>query len=176
MSEPKMKPSLPSTDALADVHRLVAPGAPAVDKAGISRFRVPALFRHRDGSLMNHDAEASMFVTCPPGLTGINMSRLCRMVLDELAAGPLDKARLRTILGRFRREMRNSPEENLFPGAFFDLSFNYPVKQQALKSDNEGWQYYACRLEAREDSAGRVRTFLTLSYEYSAACPCIQVI
>ena len=173
MREPKTN-ALPSSspDALADVHRLIAPGAPAVDKAGINRFRVPALFRHRDGTVLNHDAEAAMYVTCPPGLTGINMSRLCRMVLDELAAGPVDGVRIKTLLGRFRREMRNSPEEDLFPAAFFELTFNYAIRQPALKSGHDGWQYYACRLAAQEDSASKVRTFLTVSYEYSSACPC----
>ena len=50
---------------LTDFHRILAPGAPAIDKVGINRFRVPALFKHRDGAVMNHDAEAAMYVSCP---------------------------------------------------------------------------------------------------------------
>ena len=157
---------------LPDIHRSSAPGAPAIDRVGINRFRVPVVFRHRDGTLMNHDAEAAMFVTCPAGETGINMSRLCQMVLEEMAKGPVDVARVRTLLGRFRKEMRNGPQEPLFPAAYFDLSFSYPIRQKALKSGFEGWQYYAVRLSVRENAEGLDRAYFTLNYEYSSACPC----
>ncbi len=157
---------------LTDFHRIPLPGAPSIDKAGINRFRVPALFQHRDGTVMNHDAEAAMYVSCPAGHTGINMSRLCHMVLDELSKSPVNMCRIKALLGRFRSEMRNSSDEPLFPASFFELSFNYPVRQTALKSGYEGWQYYACHYAAREDDRGRRQVLLTVNYEYSSACPC----
>jgi GTP cyclohydrolase IB len=157
---------------LTDFHRIIAPGAPAIDRVGINRFRVPALFRHKDGSLMNHDAEAAMYVACPAGHTGINMSRLCAMVLEEIAKGPVDMPLVTGLLGRFRREMRNTPEEELFPASFFELSFLYPIRQKALKSGYEGWQYYATRLSSSEDAQGRRKVYLVINYEYSSACPC----
>jgi len=45
----------------------------------------------------------------------------------------VDGARIKTLLGRFRREMRNSPEEDLFPAAFFELSFNYAIPPAGLE-------------------------------------------
>lgn len=159
------------TSGLPDFHRVAAPGAPAIDRVGINRFRVPALFVHRDGTVMNHDAEAAMYVACPAGHTGINMSRLCAMVLEEFAQAPVTMARITCLLERFRTEMRNDPSEAVFPASFFDISFNFPIRQKALKSGHEGWQYYACRLEARRDRE-TLRAFLTVNYEYSSACPC----
>lgn len=176
-SNDEIKLSLPVKGAhldpsgLTDFHRIAAPGAPAIDKVGINRFRVPALFKHRDGTVMNHDAEAAMYVACPAGHTGINMSRLCHMVLDELAKSPVNACRIKGLLGRFRNEMRNDLAEELFPASYFELAFHYPIRQAALKSSYEGWQYYHCAINAQETAQTR-QLFLTVNYEYSSACPC----
>jgi GTP cyclohydrolase FolE2 len=54
-----------------------------IDKVGINRFRIPLLFAHKDGRIMNHDAEASMYVQFPKGKSGINMSRLYEFLQQE---------------------------------------------------------------------------------------------
>src|SRR5690606_17676980 len=52
------------------------------------------------------------------------------------------------------------------------IKFNYPIKQKSLKSDNWGWQYYACEFEARETKERGFEFFMSADYLYSSTCPC----
>lgn len=143
-----------------------------IPKVGISRFRIPLGFKHKDGPVMNHDCEASMFVNLPAGKTGINMSRLCSILQDEGSKNPISSKFFKEILERYRTDLRDSDQEEKFEHAFIKIAFSYPVKQLSLKSHNWGWQYYRTVLEAEEKKDTGLRLFLTLEYEYSSTCPC----
>lgn len=157
---------------LNDFHKLPDLFGLDIDKVGINRFRIPLRFRHKDGTVMNHDAVASMYISFPQGKAGINMSRLYQILQEEADRNVVDTKLFGKILGRFRKDMRDSSDDPLFPNAYLKFRFNYPVKQKSLKSDNAGWQYYHCVWEGREDKDGNIRMFLTVHYEYSSTCPC----
>lgn len=144
----------------------------AIPKVGISRFRIPLNFKHKDGSLMNHDCEASMYVNLSAGKTGINMSRLCSILQEEGASQNVGAQFFRNVLSRYRTELRDFDTDPKMDEAFLKLGFSYPVKQLSLKSPNWGWQYYKTKIEAKENKEGFVRVFMTLEYEYSSTCPC----
>lgn len=144
----------------------------AIPRVGIGRFRIPLSFKHRDGTVMNHDAEASMYVNCPAGKTGINMSRLCAILQDESANNPAGPALLKSVLARFRTDLRDDDSEEKLNDAFLKIQFSYPVKQLSLKTHNWGWQYYRTTLEGRETKDQGLRFYMTLEYEYSSTCPC----
>lgn len=152
---------------LNDFQKLPAEDSIAIPKVGINRFRIPLEFKHRDGSIMNHDCTASMFVNLVAGKTGINMSRLCSILQQEGTEAPVDTVFLKKVIHRYRWEMRDSEEDDPFEKAHLKLKFNYPVKQKSLKSDNWGWQYYQCEIEANQDEL-----FMKVHYEYSSTCPC----
>lgn len=143
-----------------------------IDKVGINRFRIPLLYRHKDGTVMNHDTEASMYISFPKGKAGINMSRLYEILQEESEGTIVDSAFFRKILGRYRADMRDRDSDPLYPESFLKLRFNYATRQKALKSHNYGWQYYKCVWDAREDARGDIRLLLTVHYEYSSTCPC----
>ncbi len=144
----------------------------AIPRVGINRFRVPLTFKHRDGSVMNHDCEASMYVNCPAGKTGINMSRLCSILQNEAANAPVNQKFFRGVLNRYRTDLRDYDYEEKLDEAFLKVQFSYPVKQLSLKSNNWGWQYYRTIVEARETKERGFESYITLEYEYSSTCPC----
>ncbi len=144
----------------------------AIPRVGINRFRIPLSFKHRDGALMNHDCEASMYVNCPAGKTGINMSRLCSILQDEGMKQSVSAKFVKQVLARYRSELRDSEDEDKLDEAFVRIALNFPVKQLSLKSSNWGWQYYRTVIEGRESIDRGVEIFLTLEYEYSSTCPC----
>lgn len=144
----------------------------AIPRVGINRFRVPLSFKHKDGSVMNHDCEASMYVNCPAGKTGINMSRLCSILQNEAANAPVNQKFFKQVLTRYRTDLRDYDHEEKLDEAFLKVKFNYPVKQLSLKSNNWGWQYYRTIIEARETKAKGYESYITLEYEYSSVCPC----
>ena len=144
----------------------------AIPRVGINRFRIPLTFKHRDGAAMNHDCQASMYVNCPAGKTGINMSRLCSILQNEAANSPVNQKLLRSVLSRYRLELRDEEHEEKLDEAYVKLQLSYPVKQLSLKSNNWGWQYYRTILEARESKERGFESYITLEYEYSSTCPC----
>lgn len=144
----------------------------SIPRVGINRFRIPLSFKHRDGSVMNHDCEASMYVNCPAGKTGINMSRLCSILQNEGANLSVNQKFFRNVLSRYRADLRDYDHEEKLDEAYLRLQFSYPVKQLSLKSHNWGWQYYRTIIEARESKTKGFESFITLEYEYSSTCPC----
>ena len=144
----------------------------AITKVGINRFRLPLTFKHGDGQFMSHDCEASMFVNLSAGKTGVNMSRLVAIIQEESGEHFVNPNFIKTVLTRFRRELKDYENEDDLNNSFLNLSFNYPMKQNSLKSDNWGWQYYACEIEGKQNKDGTDEIFITVKYEYSSTCPC----
>ncbi|OUR96461.1 GTP cyclohydrolase [Halobacteriovorax marinus] len=144
----------------------------AIPKVGIERFRIPLRFLHSDGTIMSHDCEASMFVFCDADKNGVNMSRFCTILQEESEQGDIDSKFFKSILRRYRADLRDNNSEELIPESFLKLNFRYPIKQKSLKSNNWGWQYYECSLEGHENKDGQIDMSLTINYEYSSTCPC----
>lgn len=157
---------------LNDFQKIPDPQGITIPRVGISRFRIPLTFKHRDGTLMNHDCEASMYVNCAAGKTGINMSRLCMILQDEGAGSSASASFFKNVISRFRTELRDDESENKLDEAYLKVQLSYPVKQLSLKSHNWGWQYYKTILEGRESKDKGLQFFMTLEYEYSSVCPC----
>lgn len=157
---------------LNDFHRIQNPLKVAIDKVGINRYRIPMLYRYKDGTVRNHDTVASMYIHCPAGNSGINMSRLCEILCAESADREVSSDFFKNVLRRFRSDMRDEKKDPLFDNAYLKLKFRYALKQPSLKSENWGWQYYDCELEGHENKDGKVQMYLTVNYEYSSTCPC----
>ncbi len=156
---------------LNDYQKIPDPTAIEIDKVGIERFRIPLMFKHSDGRLVNHDAEASMFVKLQAGKTGVNMSRFCKILQEESENSEINGTFVKQVLNRYRKDLRDYETEDLIPEAFLSLNFNYAMKQPSLKSGNWGWQYYQVKLSGIQDSS-TTKINLTIRYEYSSTCPC----
>lgn len=159
-------------NGLVDFHKSAKPLGVDVDQVGINRFRIPVQYAYKDGTVLGHDAEASLFVKCPKEYAGINMSRMCKILMEDVSREAVNTDLFKTVLGRLRDDMRESKDVDLLEESRLSLKFQVALKQASLKSANWGWQYYDCTYEGREDANGKVKMFLTLAYEYSSTCPC----
>ncbi len=169
---PVLNFNLQDENGLNDFHKSENDVVVSIDKVGINHFRLPILYRYKNGAIRNHDAVASMYINCPEGKNGINMSRLCEILTVEAAEIPMSVDLFRKVLNRFRVDMRDHDNDPYFSDAYLKLKFKIVLKQQSLKSDNWGWQYYDVELEGRENKKGELKMYLTLFYEYSSTCPC----
>lgn len=157
---------------LNDFQKLPNAHGIAIPRVGIERFRVPLNYLHADGSVMNHDSEASMFVSLGADKTGVNMSRFCQILQEESEENAVGNNFFKRVLRRFRSDLRDYDTEELIPNSELTLKFNYAVKQPSLKSGNWGWQYYNCEMKGTEGRDGNIEMKLTVNYEYSSTCPC----
>ena len=105
---------------LNDFHRLPDLYGIDIDKVGINRFRIPMNYRHKDGTIINHDTLASMYIHFRKGKAGINMSRLYEILQQEAQNIVADRNFFKKVLGRFRRDMRDLETDPLFDQAYFE--------------------------------------------------------
>ncbi len=136
----------------------------AIQKVGISNFHLPLAFPTRDGQLLHLETSVTGTVSLPPGIKGINMSRVMR-TFYEFKDSVFTTATLTDVLAAYRRDIGGLD-------AFVRLEFSYPIIQKSLRSGLEGYQYYHVSYESRMDRQGKVRTFIEFDFVYSSACPC----
>ncbi|MCS7205685.1 MAG: GTP cyclohydrolase FolE2 [Leptospiraceae bacterium] len=159
---------------LSDYQKLPDKTGIRIPEVGITRFRIPILFPHRDFDreyFMSHDVIASMKVNLREGKTGINMSRLVSILQKETMDTPFSHDLLKRVLKKFQNEMRDDIYELPFEYASLVLDFSYPMKQKSLKSNQWGWQYYQTQIESKV-IYDKWELFYTIHYEYSSTCPC----
>jgi GTP cyclohydrolase IB len=160
---------------LNDFQKLPNQHGTAIPKVGIERFRVPLTFLHSDDKTvtkMTHDGIASMYCYLEGDKTGVNMSRFVAILQEEVSKNVIDKKFFKSILNRYRLELRDYDHEDPIKQTSIKLNFNYPLKQKSLKSDNWGWQYYQTELQGSCDKFGNILMNLTIQFEYSSTCPC----
>jgi len=135
-----------------------------IQQVGISDFKLPLKYPRPDGELVTLETSVDGYVGLEIDKKGINMSRIIRSFYDfkEDAFYP---GKLKEILETYRDELDSQ-------SAFLRLSFNYPILQESLRSELEGYQYYSAALEGTMNPDGHFRKFMHLDFEYSSACPC----
>ena len=156
---------------LNDFQKMPDATAIAINQVGIERFRLPISARHADGSLMSHDAEATMAISLRAGKTGVNMSRFCAILQEETGRGEISTGLMARTLDRFCTELRDFDHEEPIANSFLTITFPYPVKQPSLSSDHWGWQYYEVQYRGRK-TGDQTQFSLQIKYEYSSTCPC----
>lgn len=135
-----------------------------IQQVGISNFRLPLKYPRPDGELVTLETAVDGYVGLEAGKKGINMSRIIR-TFYEFQDEVFHPDKLEQVLRRYREELDSS-------SAYLRLGFSYPVLQQSLRSDLEGYQYYDVKMEGTLDAKDNFRTFLHFDFEYSSACPC----
>ena len=159
---PAYRASLPDMMEAVDA----IPGAPvAIQQVGVSGFKLPLRHPARRGRAV-HTLETTVTgtVSLDAGVKGINMSRIVRSFYDR-ADRPVTADFAADILAAYRAEVGSL-------AARLRLDFSYPIKQRALRSGLEGWQYYRAAFLARISPDGTLRRFVELDFVYSSACPC----
>lgn len=172
MNEDIMNCAVQDSQGLNDFQKLPSLENVTIPRVGIERFRLPMMYKHSDGTIMNHDTEASMFISLAGDKTGANMSRFCAILQEESAKHHVSADFFKMMLGRYRSDLRDFDHEDLIASSELSLHFKYGLKQPSLKSDNWGWQYYDCSLKGVQTEGGQTIMEMTVNYEYSSTCPC----
>lgn len=135
-----------------------------IQQVGISNFRLPLKYPAPDGEVHTLETSVDGYVGLEAGKKGINMSRIIR-TFYEYKDEVFHADKLKKILKAYKESLETQT-------GYIRLSFNYPVLQESLRSELEGYQYYDVALEGTMNSNGDFRKFLHMDFEYSSACPC----
>lgn len=135
-----------------------------IQQVGISNFKLPLKYPRPDGELLTLETSVDGYVSLEADKKGINMSRIMR-TFYRFKDQVFHPGKLEEILTAYKDDLDSH-------SGFLQLSFNYPVLRESLRSDLEGYQYYNVALEGTLDHKNRFRRFMHLDFEYSSACPC----
>lgn len=135
-----------------------------IQQVGISDFKLPLKYPRPDGELVTLETSVDGYVGLEIDKKGINMSRIIRSFYD-FKDEVFYPGKLKEVLETYRDKLDSQ-------SAFLRLSFNYPILQESLRSELEGYQYYSAALEGTMSPDGHFRKFMHLDFEYSSACPC----
>ena len=144
----------------------VVNGQVSIPKVGINKLDFPINLTLRSGKNQLVHGHVSAYVSLD-SITqrGINMSRLAKCFYDKLAdrdgVGLLE---FFDIVEDYRSKL---PSQN----AFLKVRFELPLQKQAIRENHMNWIYYPVTLEIKNEN-GRIRSYLTVKYTYSSACPC----
>ena len=135
-----------------------------ISQAGIANFKLPLRFQRTGGDPITLETSVTNTVSVPANQKGINMSRLSRTLYNYESIA-FDPATLADIL----KEQKTSLSAQQ---ARIKLAFSFPMRQQSLRSNLEGWQYYPAAYEGILDHNDDYSQFIYLDFFYSSACPC----
>lgn len=135
-----------------------------IQQVGISNFRLPLKYPRPDGELITLETSVDGYVSLEADKKGINMSRIMR-TFYKFKDRVFHPGKLEEVLSAYKEDLDTQ-------AGYIRLSFNYPILQESLRSDLEGYQYYNVALEGTLDHNDRFRKFMHLDFEYSSACPC----
>jgi GTP cyclohydrolase I len=133
-------------------------------QVGISNFRIPLRFMTARGEPLALEASVTGTVSLSADKKGINMSRIMR-VFYEFKDRAFTPELLEEVLLAYKERIGSSR-------ARLKLGFSYPILKKSLRSEMEGFQYYACAYEGEIDDLGRFRKVVHFDFVYSSACPC----
>jgi GTP cyclohydrolase I len=148
----------------------VTGGEVIIQKVGITKLDFPINLKLRDGQHQVVHSKASAYVSLDDTQArGINMSRLAKWFYSQLdgrdGVGLLE---MFDILDSYKREL---PSDN----AYLKVRFELPLQKKALREEHMNWIYYPVTLEI-EDKDGKVKSYLSIDYTYSSACPCSKAL
>jgi GTP cyclohydrolase I len=135
-----------------------------IQQVGISNFKMPLKFKTREGNPITLETSIDGYVSLDAGKKGINMSRIMR-TFYKFQERVFSIDLLEEILKAYKEDLGSQE-------SFLQLSFSYPMMMESLRSGMKGYQYYDVRFEGRMDNYDQFFKHLTLSFEYSSACPC----
>lgn len=135
-----------------------------IQQVGISNFKLPLKYPTPDGDLITLETSVDGYVGLEAGKKGINMGRIMR-TFYKFQDDVFHPDKLQEVLKAYKEDIESE-------SAFLKLSFNYPMIQESLRSDNRGYQYYSVSIEGKIDEYDRFTSFIHFDFEYSSACPC----
>ena len=133
-------------------------------KVGISNFKLPLKYETKQSDSLEIETAVTGTVSLEKDQKGINMSRIMRCFYQfEDRAFSLEL--LEAILIEYKTTLHTKRAQ-------IRLDFNYPIRQNSLRSDLSGWQYYKVAYEGILDEKNQFRKFIHFEFVYSSSCPC----
>ena len=164
----KYKPTKEEIETFPDLQNgpssLIQGAAVEIQQVGIHNFRIPLKYKTRDNGIIELETKVTGTVSLEAHKKGINMSRIMRSFYEHKNE-TFSINKLENILAKYKEKLKSFDSK-------IALKISYPIIQQSLRSDLEGYQYYNVTFEGDLNKEGELKKIMHFDFVYSSACPC----
>lgn len=157
---------------MPDIAHSTAPQSPRrLNRVGMSQVDVPLMVSSgsgRNAMSTRVPGQVSGFVSLDdPEARGIHMSRIYRILANELPSKPVSFEHLQSLL-----EHLLSSHAGISETAEIVLRYSHLAEMPALLSGLRGWRHYPVMIRASKTRNGQTSLDFALRLTYSSTCPC----
>ena len=164
----KYKPTKEEIETFPDLQNgpssLIQGAAVEIQQVGIHNFRIPLKYKTRDNGIIELETKVTGTVSLEAHKKGINMSRIMRSFYEHKNE-TFSINKLENILAKYKEKLKSFDSK-------IALKISYPIIQESLRSDLEGYQYYNVTFEGDLNKEGELKKIMHFDFVYSSACPC----
>ena len=164
----KYKPTKEEIETFPDLQNgpssLIQGAAVEIQQVGIHNFRIPLKYKTRDNGIIELATKVTGTVSLEAHKKGINMSRIMRSFYEHKNE-TFSINKLENILAKYKEKLKSFDSK-------IALKISYPIIQESLRSDLEGYQYYNVTFEGDLNKEGELKKIMHFDFVYSSACPC----
>ncbi len=135
-----------------------------IQQVGMHNFRLPLKYKTREGKILELETKVTGTVSLSAHKKGINMSRIIRSFY-EYKDDVFGINALEAILLDYKEKLSSFDAKII-------LKFSYPILQNSLRSNLDGFQYYDVNICADLNKEGELKKIVHFDFVYSSACPC----
>lgn len=135
-----------------------------IQQVGMHNFRLPLKYKTREGKILELETKVTGTVSLSAHKKGINMSRIIRSFY-EYKDDVFGINALESILLDYKEKLSSFDAKII-------LKFSYPILQNSLRSNLDGFQYYDVNICADLNKEGELKKIVHFDFVYSSACPC----
>tara|TARA_B000000532_G_scaffold195343_1_gene161407 strand:+ start:3023 stop:3964 length:942 start_codon:yes stop_codon:yes gene_type:complete len=162
------KPTKKELDKFPDIQNgpssLIQGSKVEIQQVGMHNFRLPLKYKTRDEQILELETKVTGTVSLSAHKKGINMSRIIRSFY-EYKDDVFGINALESILLSYKEKLSTFDAKIL-------LKFSYPILQNSLRSNLDGYQYYDVNICADINKEGELKKIIHFDFVYSSACPC----
>lgn len=162
------KPTRKELDKFPDIQNgpssLIQGSKVEIQQVGMHNFRLPLKYKTRDEQILELETKVTGTVSLSAHKKGINMSRIIRSFY-EYKDDVFGINALESILLSYKEKLSSFDAKIL-------LKFSYPILQNSLRSNLDGYQYYDVNICADLNKEGELKKIMHFDFVYSSACPC----
>ena len=164
----KYKPTKEEIETFPDLQNgpssLIQGAAVEIQQVGIHNFRIPLKYKTRNNGIIELETKVTGTVSLEAHKKGINMSRIMRSFYEHKNE-TFSINKLENILAKYKEKLKSFDSK-------IALKISYPIIQESLRSDLEGYQYYNVTFEGDLNKEGELKKIMHFDFVYSSACPC----
>lgn len=139
-----------------------------LEKVGMKGIETMIRFKNYQNQYSPIPAKVDIMVNLiKPEVKGIHMSRLYKIIYDELGQKNFSIKLIEKVVRK-----STSSQQGISDQGFIRIAFTLTKKNKSLLSDNFGFRHYPIILEASVDKKGVFQFTVQVQLLYSSTCPC----